>query len=149
MTEQRFYQLPFCSPFSRHGLSSVCSLTVILTVLQLEYDETGEGWKRHMMYGVARLFDLYGPEVCQAAELRGLYRDVRLFEISGAALLTQTTFLIQADWRDMHTNLRTGIVSSELEEDVFDLLLRCTDLCQRFVLSFSVRSSIWTDDRSE
>lgn len=115
---------------SKYGLPWV-SGRLTLTALELTYDETGEGWKRHMMYGVAKLFDHFGPDICQSAQLGGLYNDVRLFEISRAALLTQPTFLSRSAWRDTNSRAQSDLTGSELLEDVFDVMLGCTDLGHR------------------
>ena len=87
-----------------------------------------------MMYGVAKLFDLFGPDIRQAAHLEGLYHDVRLFEIARAALLTQPTFLTMSPWRDMDALPQANFTAPELLDDVFDILLKCTHLCQRYLL---------------
>jgi hypothetical protein len=99
------------------------------------YDETGDGWKRHMMYGVARLLDLSGPGAFYSAEVRSMYREVRLFEIIRAVLLSQSTALTQPSWLSFNQKLLAGCESSHPEEAIFDLMLSCADLSQQYVTS--------------
>jgi hypothetical protein len=99
------------------------------------YDETGDGWKRHMMYGIARLLDLSGPGAFHSAEVRSLYQEIRLFEISRAVLLSQSTALTQSSWLSFNHRLLANCESLHPRETIFDLLLSCADLSQRYVAS--------------
>src|ERR1700761_7608994 len=105
------------------------------------YDETGDGWKRHMMYGTSRLLDLSRPDAFKSAEMRSLYREVRLFEISRAVLLSQSTALTQSSWRSFNHVLLANCESSYPKETMFDLMLSCAELSQRYVASRNAQVS--------
>jgi hypothetical protein len=106
------------------------------------YDQTGDGWKRHMMYGVARLIDLNGPDAFNSAEVRSLYREVRIFEITRAVLLSQSTALTQSSWLSFNHKLLANCESSHPKEAIFDLMLSCADLSRRYVTSCIAQSLI-------
>ena len=100
------------------------------------YDQTGDGWKRHMMYGVARLLDLSGPYAFESVEVRSLYHEVRLFEITRAVLLSQSTALTQSSWLSFNDRLLANRGSSHPREAIFDVMLSCADLSRRCVMSY-------------
>ena len=95
-----------------------------------------------MMYGIARLLDLTGPGAFHSAELRSLYREVRLFEITRAVLLSQSTALTQASWLSFNHKLLANCESPHPKEAVFDLMLCCADLSRRYVTSCIAEASI-------
>jgi hypothetical protein len=95
-----------------------------------------------MMYGVARLIDLNGPDAFNSAEVRSLYREVRIFEITRAVLLSQSTALTQSSWLSFNHKLLANRESSHPKEAIFDLMLSCADLSRRYVTSCIAQSSI-------
>ena len=87
-----------------------------------------------MMYGIARLLDLRGPDAFHSAEVRSLYREIRLFEICRAVLLSQSTALAQPAWQSFNQRLLVNCERSNPEGIIFNLMLSCADLSRRYVL---------------
>jgi hypothetical protein len=89
------------------------------------YDSTGVGWNAHMGFGTSVLLDALGPDSFCAPQSVAIYREIRLFEISRAALFQQST-------------VTTGGGGTVLEA-AFDLFLKLVNLHQRSVAcSFSI-----------
>jgi hypothetical protein len=95
-----------------------------------------------MMYGIARLLDLNGPGAFHSAEVRSLYREVRLFEISRAVLLSQSTALIQPSWLSFNHRLLGNCESLHPKEAIFDLMLSCADLSRRYVAQCTTQAEM-------
>lgn len=87
------------------------------------------------MFGVAKLLESCGPDERGSAEFTSLYRELRLFEISRAVLLSKSTFLSSPAWVDSDVALRENCSAWNPTETVFDVLLQCTKFCHRSVFA--------------
>jgi hypothetical protein len=98
------------------------------------YDSTGVGWNAHMGFGTSVLLDALGPDSFCEPQSLAIYREIRLFEISRAALFQQSTILANERWLafDQRHRIAGGGSSSPLE-DAFDLFLKLVMLHQRSV----------------
>jgi len=101
------------------------------------YDTSGVGWNAHMGFGTSVLLDAHGPGSFCAPQSVAVYREIRLFEISRAALFQQPTILASNRWLLFDQTSR--IASSTVLEEAFDLFLKLVMLHQRFV---SVRCNV-------
>lgn len=99
------------------------------------YDSTGVGWNAHMGFGTSVLLDALGPDSFSAPQSLAIYREIRLFEISRAALFQQSTILATDRWLcfDRRHRIAGGETPSPLES-AFDLFLKLVILHERFVL---------------
>lgn len=93
------------------------------------YDTSGIGWNAHMGFGTSVLLQLMGPTSFKSPQSIAIYREIRLFEISRAALFSQHTILATPQWLlyDQECcNASRGFI-----EKAFDLLLQCQIFGQR------------------
>jgi hypothetical protein len=97
------------------------------------YDSTGVGWNAHMGFGTSVLLDALGPGAFCAPQSFAIYREIRLFEISRAALFQQSTVLASDRWLLFDQSYRTAGGEGTVLEAAFDLFLKLVDLQQRFV----------------
>jgi hypothetical protein len=98
------------------------------------YDSTGVGWNAHMGFGTSVLLDALGPDSFCAPQSLAIYREIRLFEISRAALFQQSTILAGDRWLLFdQTHKATSSTSPTLLEEAFDLFLKLVTLHERFV----------------
>jgi hypothetical protein len=97
------------------------------------YDSTGVGWNAHMGFGTSVLLDALGPDSFSAPQSLAIYREIRLFEISRAALFQQSTILTSDRWLVFDQTRRIAGGGSSPLEAAFDLFLRIVALHQRFV----------------
>jgi hypothetical protein len=97
------------------------------------YDSTGVGWNAHMGFGTSVLLDALGPDSFCEPQSLAIYREIRLFEITRAALFQQSTILASDRWRafDQRHRIVGGKSSSPLEE-AFDLFLKIVMLHEKF-----------------
>jgi hypothetical protein len=103
------------------------------------YDSTGVGWNAHMGFGTSVLLDALGPDSFCAPQSVAIYREIRLFEISRAALFQQSTVLASDRWLLFDQRYRTTGGGGTILEAAFDLFLKLVDLHQRSVAcSFSI-----------
>ena len=87
-----------------------------------------------MGFGTSVLLDALGPDSFSAPQSLAIYREIRLFEISRAALFQQSTILASERWLafdQRHRIARDG--SPSLLEEAFDLFLRLVILHQKSV----------------
>jgi hypothetical protein len=98
------------------------------------YDSTGVGWNAHMGFGTSVLLETLGPDSFCAPQSVAIYREIRLFEISRAALFQQSTILANDKWLLFDQASRiVGGGSPTLFEEAFDLFIKIVILHQRFV----------------
>lgn len=88
-----------------------------------------------MGFGTSVLLDAHGPDSFCAPQSLSIYREIRLFEISRAALFQQSTILAHGRWLffDQASRITSSGESTFLEE-AFDLFLKLVMLHQRFVV---------------
>jgi hypothetical protein len=87
-----------------------------------------------MGFGTSVLLDALGPDSFCEPQSLAIYREIRLFEISRAALFQQSTVLATDRWLlfDQRHRIAGGASPTPLE-DAFDLFLDLVALHQRFV----------------
>jgi hypothetical protein len=103
------------------------------------YDSTGVGWNAHMGFGTSVLLDALGPDSFCAPQSVAIYREIRLFEISRAALFQQSTVLASDRWLLFDQRYRTTGGGGTVLEAAFGLFLKLVNLHQRSVAcSFSI-----------
>ncbi|CZT23496.1 uncharacterized protein RCC_09210 [Ramularia collo-cygni] len=101
-------------------------------MFELMYDDTGVGWDSHMGFGTSVILRACGPSLVRSEGALAIYRELRLFEISRAALFSHTTLLMDSEWM-MHDQLcRANAGDWSLLEVAFDLFLQCVGLQQSF-----------------
>lgn len=105
------------------------------------YDSTGVGWNAHMGFGTSVLLEALGPNSFTAPQSLAIYREIRLFEISRAALFQQSTILAKNRWLLFDQSYRITSSGSQTPlEAAFDLFLKLVTLHQKFVASQSTVS---------
>lgn len=109
------------------------SLNVLTHRDQLMFDTTGLGWDAHMGFGTSVLLRAFGPSTfCSTAALC-IYREIRLFEITRAALFSRPTLLAKPHWLLHDLRCRDDAKDWSVLEIAFDMFLQCSILSQRFV----------------
>jgi hypothetical protein len=95
-----------------------------------------------MGFGTSVLLEALGPDSFCAPQSLAIYREIRLFEISRAALFQQSTILARDRWLVFDQTRRiTNSGSPTLLEEAFDLFLKLVILNGRFVtVQFSAQS---------
>jgi len=90
-----------------------------------------------MGFGSSVLLNILGPDKFCSPQSLAVYREIRLFEISRAALFQQSTVLADEKWLlfDQTSRIMSGGGSTVLEE-AFDLFLKLVMLHQRFVVVY-------------
>jgi hypothetical protein len=87
-----------------------------------------------MGFGTSVLLDALGPDSFGAPHSLAIYREIRLFEISRAALFQQSTVLASDRWLLFDQRHRTASGESTVLEAAFDLFLKLVILHQRFAI---------------
>jgi hypothetical protein len=85
-----------------------------------------------MGFGTSVLLDALGPDSFCAPQSLAIYREIRLFEISRAALFQQPTVLARERWLSFDQRHRTAHGGNTVVEAAFDLLLQFVILHERF-----------------
>ena len=97
-----------------------------------------------MGFGTSVLLDALGPDSFCAPQSVAIYREIRLFEISRAALFQQSTVLANDRWLLFDQTHRTMSRGSPTPlEQASDLFLKLVDLHQGFV-AYSFPVSVWS-----
>jgi len=95
-----------------------------------------------MGFGTSVLLDALGPESFCAPQSLAMYREIRLFEISRAALFQQSTILARDRWLLFdQTHRMTMADGCTVLEAAFDLFLKLVTLHQRSVAVLSLSQS--------
>jgi hypothetical protein len=97
------------------------------------YDTTGVGWNAHMGFGISVLLNVFGPDSFRAPQSLAIYREIRLFEISRAALFQQPTILSHDKWLSFDQRHRIDGGGNTVLEAAFDLFLKHVILHQKWV----------------
>lgn len=87
-----------------------------------------------MLFGYARLLAALGPDAFASEEMRDLYLQSQLFEISRALLLSQRTCLSLPAWRALNRSLYQYDEQGCSISEVFDMVLQCAMCAQRYSL---------------
>ena len=97
------------------------------------YDMSGEGWVKHILYGTSKILQLRGPEAHLTGKGRYFFLAVRVFEISRSLIYSEPSFLHQQAWKTIMSSMWEGDLIGEWhpKEDLFDLMLECSELSQR------------------
>lgn len=106
--------------------------TFFLGLFELMYDDTGEGFVKHFLYGTSRILQLRGPEAHLTGPGRSFFLTVRVFEICRSLVYSEPTFLVEEGWKSMME--RIWIENGRdwhPKEALFDLMVECTALSHR------------------
>lgn len=90
-------------------------------------DPTGEGWITHTMHGTSRLLELLGSDACRFGEMKTVFLEMRVFEVSRALLFQAPTFLASPQWQqvDAHDEFDAAL------DSMLRIMAQCADLCAR------------------
>ena len=77
------------------------------------YDVSGEGWKKHILYGTSKILKLRGPEAHLTGRGRSFFLTIRVFEICRSIILNETSFLAQGNWQSLMTRMWEGDLADE------------------------------------
>lgn len=97
------------------------------------YDETGNGWARHMLGGTSLLLGAIHPNDCNSGLIHDFLIEIRNFEIFRAMLFAENTFLAQPTWREYSRGLWSENSADDWtpKESLLDLMTLIADLCVR------------------
>ncbi|THX51961.1 hypothetical protein D6D06_07037, partial [Aureobasidium pullulans] len=107
------------------------SSTFLLGLFELMYDPTGEGWIQHTMYGTSKILQHLGPDAFRSGLGLNFFHQMRMFEVSRSLIFSESSFLVEAPWRDLMKGTSTDIMSDHPIESLLALMLRCSDHCFR------------------
>ncbi|KAH8593573.1 hypothetical protein B0O99DRAFT_596081 [Bisporella sp. PMI_857] len=80
--------------------------TFLLSIFELMYDATGDGWVQHFLYGTSRVLQVRGPQNCRSGHGRSLFLSMRVFEICRSAIYVEPTFLADPEWLQLLSEIR-------------------------------------------
>lgn len=103
----------------------------LLTCVELMYDPTGEGWIQHTMYGTSKILQHLGPNAFRSGLGLNFFHQMRMFEVSRSLIFSESSFLVEAPWRDLMKGTSTDNMSDHPIESLLALMLRCSDHCFR------------------
>lgn len=83
-----------------------------------------------MGFGTSAILQACGPLILLGESALAIYREIRLFEISRAALFSQTTLLTNLEWTKHDEACRVNLNDWNALEKAFDLFLQCVRLHQ-------------------
>ncbi|THY51883.1 hypothetical protein D6C98_05487 [Aureobasidium pullulans] len=107
------------------------SSTFLLGLFELMYDPTGEGWIQHTMYGTSKILQHLGPDAFRSGLGLNFFHQMRMFEVSRSLIFSESSFLVEAPWRDLMKGTSTDNMSDHPIESLLALMLRCSDHCFR------------------
>ncbi|THY16705.1 hypothetical protein D6D02_03479, partial [Aureobasidium pullulans] len=107
------------------------SSTFLLGLFELMYDPTGEGWIQHTMYGTSKILQHLGPNAFRSGLGLNFFHQMRMFEVSRSLIFSESSFLVEAPWRDLMKGTSTDNMSDHPIESLLALMLRCSDHCFR------------------
>lgn len=108
--------------------------TFFLGLFELMYDDTGEGFVKHFLYGTSKILQLRGPDAHISGAGRSFFLTVRVFEICRALIYAhylEPTFLCQSSWTKLTENIRNESEIWHPKEVLFDLMISCSSLGNR------------------
>ena len=105
--------------------------TFFLGLFELMYDDTGEGFVKHFLYGTSRILQLRGPEAHLHGPGRSFFLTVRVFEVCRSLIYSEPTFLGQPSWRNLTHRIRDESGVWHPKEALFDLMIDCSELSHR------------------
>ncbi|THY02967.1 hypothetical protein D6D03_04730 [Aureobasidium pullulans] len=120
-----------CSGFSRYIMFVPSAIASLLTCVELMYDPTGEGWIQHTMYGTSKILQHLGPDAFRSGLGLNFFHQMRMFEVSRSLIFSESSFLVEAPWRDLMKGTGTDNMSDHPIESLLALMLRCSDHCFR------------------
>lgn len=102
------------------------------------YDVSGEGWIKHILHGTSKILQLRGADAHSTGRGRSFFMIVRVFEICRSLIYSEPTFLHQKSWKAVMNKIWEGDLGGEWhpKESLFDLMLDCSALSQRYVSTF-------------
>lgn len=107
-----------------------------LTCLQLMNSDSGDGWLVHMVHGTGAALQASGPSACMSGPGQSFFLQARVFEVSRALLLGESTFLSKPEWSALSSAIRAGGQGSHrLLDELLDLIVQCSRLRVKYVFS--------------
>ena len=94
------------------------------------YDETGDGFVKHFIYGTSRILQLRGPEAHLTGPGRSFFLTARVFEICRSLIYEEPTFLVEDCWKSLTERIWDENMSKDWhpKEALFDLMIECSAL---------------------
>ncbi|KAH7050224.1 hypothetical protein B0J12DRAFT_753676 [Macrophomina phaseolina] len=112
--------------------------TFFLGLFELMMGSNSTNWDRHFLYGTSNLLRARGPATFRQGSGKVLFLTLRFFEVSRCLIYDESSFLMESAWSCLLAALREESgVNRCLSEAVFDVMLRCSDLCSRLLNSTS------------
>ncbi|KAK0385723.1 hypothetical protein NLU13_6900 [Sarocladium strictum] len=103
--------------------------TLLLGVFELMNSESGDGWLVHMVHGTGAALQASGPSSCMSGPGQSFFLQARVFEVSRALLLGESTFLSNPEWIALSESIRANGRDSHRSLDaLLDLIVRCSNL---------------------
>lgn len=91
--------------------------------------ESGDGWLVHMVHGTGAALQASGPSSCMSGPGQSFFLQARVFEVSRALLLGESTFLSNPEWIALSESIRANGRDSHRSLDaLLDLIVRCSNL---------------------
>jgi hypothetical protein len=97
------------------------------------FDNTGDGWVKHIFYGTSRILQIRGPKAHLTGPGRSFFLTVRLFEICRSFFYPEPTFPGEANWILLMDQMWEGDLAEEWhpKENLLDLMTSCSSLGHR------------------
>jgi Fungal specific transcription factor domain len=97
------------------------------------FDNTGDGWMKHIFYGTSRILQIRGPKAHLTGPGRSFFLTVRLFEICRSCFYPEPTFLREASWISLMDRMWEGDLAKEWhpKENLLDIMISCSSLGHR------------------
>lgn len=105
--------------------------TFFLGLFELMYDDTGDGFVKHFLYGTSRILQLRGPEAHLSGPGKAFFQSVRVFEICRALIFAEPTFLCEPSWTKAMERIWNDGEAWHPKEALFDLMITCSSLSYR------------------
>ena len=105
--------------------------TFFLGLFELMYDDTGQGFVKHFLYGTSRILQIRCPEAHLNGPGRSFFLTVRVFEVCRSLIYSEPTFLCQPSWRNLTNKIRDESGIWHPKEDLLDLMIDCSELSHR------------------
>ena len=91
--------------------------------------ESGDGWLVHMVHGTGAALQASGPSLCMSGLGQSFFLQARVFEISRALLLGDSTFLSNPQWAAPCQALYGGKErSGQALDELLNIIVRCSRL---------------------
>lgn len=92
-------------------------------------NESEDGWLVHMVHGTGAALQASGPSLCISGLGHSFFLQARVFEVSRALLLGDSTFLSDPQWTALSQGLYDGVqIPGQLLNNLLNIIVQCSHL---------------------